>query len=178
MLMEIPIKQINVKDGRTATIRPVHEEDASGIIAAAIEVVQSGVYIQKEKVRSLDEERAFIAEMKAKDNMYAVIELDGEIAGIARVIRGDLKMKRHTGLFRTWLAGSAQGLGLGKEAMAYTLEWCRLHNLHKLCLTVFKSNEIAAKLYEKAGFSVEGIQKEQVYLNGRYDDEIFMAYFF
>jgi RimJ/RimL family protein N-acetyltransferase len=62
--------------------------------------------------------------------------------------------------------------------MEYTLKWCQSHNLHKLCLTVFASNEIAKGLYEKAGFVIEGVQKDQVYIDNSFDDEIFMAYFF
>ncbi|MDI5787956.1 GNAT family N-acetyltransferase [Bacillus licheniformis] len=74
-------------------------------------------------------------------------------------------MKRHTGLFRTWLHSKAQGLGIGREIMSYTLKWCRLHRLHKLCLTVFR-NEAALSLYKKSGFIVEGVQKEQVCRTG------------
>lgn len=171
-------RKFTAKDGRIVTLRPVAMEDAHDIITAAESVVQTGIYIQKERVRTLDEEQSFILEMKEKNNMYTAIEIDGKVAGIARVLRGELQMKRHTGLFRTWITSSGQGLGIGKEVMAYTLDWCRAHRLHKLCLTVFKSNEVAVKLYEKAGFAVEGIQKEQAYLNGVYDDEIHMAYFF
>ncbi|KZZ86357.1 GNAT family N-acetyltransferase [Bacillus sp. SJS] len=178
MLKEEKTNKFTAKDGRTVIIRPVVLEDAAQIIKAAESVVRSGVYIQKEQVRTLEEEREFIKEIKEKDHMYAAVELEGEVIGIARVLRGELKMKRHTGLFRTWLTSSAQGLGIGKEAMNYTLEWCQAHQLHKLCLTVFKSNEVAVKLYEKTGFVIEGVQKDQVYLNGKYDDEIHMAYFF
>lgn len=87
-------------------------------------------------------------------------------------------MKRHTGLFRTWLVQSAQGNGIGSELMNYTMKWCRIHQLHKLCLTVFASNGLAHKLYERYGFIQEGVQKEQVKINGLFDNEIFMAYFF
>ena len=116
--------------------------------------------------------------MMKKDNMYAAVEIDGTVYGIARVIRGELKMKRHTGLFRTWLHSKAQGLGIGREIMSYTLKWCRLHRLHKLCLTVFSENEAALSLYKKSGFIVEGVQKEQVLSDGKYEDEVLMAYFF
>ncbi|MFY4776039.1 GNAT family N-acetyltransferase [Metabacillus sp. RGM 3146] len=176
--MEQPTKICKTKDGRSATLRPVKESDAKDILAAVKSVIESGVYIQKERPKTLDEEIHFIREMKEKDNMYMAVELEGKAVGIARVLRGELEMKKHTGLFRTWLSSTAQGQGLGKEILSYTLDWCRLHKLHKLCLTVFSSNEIAIKLYEKKGFTVEGIQKEQALLNGQYEDEIHMGYFF
>ncbi|TDL82637.1 GNAT family N-acetyltransferase [Peribacillus frigoritolerans] len=166
------------KNGEQVTLRQVREEDAEDIIQSVKSIIDSGTYIQKERARFIQEEVDFISEMREKNNLYLGVELKGKIVGIARVIRGELEMKKHTGLFRTWLSDSAQGLGIGKELMNATLEWCRSNNLHKLCLTVFASNEIALKLYQKYGFVIEGTQREQVILNGKFDDEIHMAYFF
>ncbi|MED1741007.1 GNAT family protein [Bacillus swezeyi] len=172
------VEHISTKDGGEAVIRPVRQDDAADIIEAVKDVIETGVYIQKERPRTFEEEQAFIQEMREKDNMYAAVEIDGKVYGIARVIRGELQMKKHTGLFRTWLHRRAQGLGIGKEIMSYTLNWCRLHQLHKLCLTVFSSNEAALSLYKKNGFIIEGIQKEQVLSNGVFEDEVLMACFF
>jgi RimJ/RimL family protein N-acetyltransferase len=165
------------KDGSVITIRPAALVDSKGITQAVKEIIESGTFIQKEEPRSIEEEEQFIQKMQEKDNMYVAILRDNEIVGIARVVRGELDMKRHVGLFRTWLIANAQGLGIGKLIMEYTLKWCKLHQLHKLCLTVFASNEVAIILYKKNGFVEEGRQKDQVLLNGKYDDEIFMAAF-
>jgi RimJ/RimL family protein N-acetyltransferase len=175
---EVTHESFTAKDHSNIVLRPVQKFDAKEIIYSASLIVQQGSYIQKERVRSIEEEYSFIEEMKAKDNMYIVVEVNGGVRGIARVVRGDLEMKRHTGLFRIWLHEEAQGKGIGKKVMEYTLKWCQSHNLHKLCLTVFASNEIAKGLYEKAGFVIEGVQKDQVYIDNSFDDEIFMAYFF
>ncbi|TMW74109.1 GNAT family N-acetyltransferase [Alteribacter natronophilus] len=159
------------------TLRPAVPDDAFDIITNVEEIIQKGRYIQKEKVRTVEEEQAFIKEMKEKNNMYTVVEIDGSVYGLARLLRGDLKMKRHTALFRTWLAVPAQGKGLGKKLMEYTLDWGKRNGLYKICLTVFAKNEVAVKLYERFGFVVEGVQKDQIYIDHEYDDEIFMAYF-
>ncbi|WP_227935038.1 GNAT family N-acetyltransferase [Alkalihalobacillus deserti] len=171
-------KAFTAKDHSKVVLRPVQLHDAKEIIDSVESIIKQGSSIQKEKARTVEEEHAFIKEMTAQDNMYTVVEVNGNVKGIARVIRGDLAMKRHTGLFRTWLHNDSQGKGIGKQIMDYTLNWCRLHQLHKLCLTVFESNTIAKSLYEKYGFVTEGVQKDQVCINGVYDHEIFMAYFF
>ncbi|WP_245712444.1 hypothetical protein [Anaerobacillus alkalilacustris] len=44
--------------------------------------------------------------------MYIVIELDSDVIGIARLIRGDLEMKRHVTVFRTWRSNEGQGKGI------------------------------------------------------------------
>ncbi len=172
------IQQFTAKTDETVILRPVQIEDAKQIIEAVEQIIQSGLYIQKEVPRTLDNEQNFIHKMIDLDNMYIVAEINQEIVGIARVIRGELEMKRHIGIFRTWLINTAQGKGIGSEIMKYTLKWCEIHQLHKLCLTVFASNDSAHKLYERYGFVQEGVQKEQVKINGLYDDEVFMAYFF
>lgn len=45
-------------------------------------------------------------------------------------------------------------------------------NLHKIYLNVISTNIRANKFYEKIGFKREGIFKEHIYLNGRYEDLI------
>ncbi|PYZ98536.1 GNAT family N-acetyltransferase [Alteribacter lacisalsi] len=165
------------KDGTSVTLRPAGPDDAFDIITNVEEIIQQGRYIQKEHVRTVEEEQSFIREMRAENNMYTVVEIDKRVYGIARLLRGELKMKRHTALFRTWLATPAQGKGLGKKLMEYTLEWGKKNGLYKICLTVFAKNEVAVNLYEQYGFVKEGVQKDQVFIEGEYDDEIFMAYF-
>ncbi|PGT87477.1 GNAT family N-acetyltransferase [Bacillus sp. AFS040349] len=166
------------KTGESVILRPVEERDAESIVNAVEQIIKSGSYIQKEAARSIQDEIKFIEHMALQDNMYVAVEINHQIVGIARVIRGELEMKSHTGLFRTWLVEAAQGKGIGTELLNYTIKWCKTHKLHKLCLTVFASNGLAHKLYERFGFVQEGIQKDQVKINGKYDDEVFMAYFF
>ncbi|RSK29334.1 N-acetyltransferase [Bacillus sp. HMF5848] len=167
------------KDGSKITIRPILEDDALDVICSAKAIVDAGSYIQKERLRTLDEEQAFIRYMHQQGNMYIGVQInDSGVKGIARVIRGELTMKRHTGVFRTWLSQDAQGKGVGKKILEYTLQWCREEKLEKLWLTVFSSNDKAYSLYKSYGFKEEGRQAKQVLINGRYEDEIFMAYFF
>ncbi|WP_078382729.1 GNAT family N-acetyltransferase [Sutcliffiella halmapala] len=169
--------EFTAKDGTTVKLRPVKEEDAKDIINAVESIIAAGEYIQKESPRTEKEEKDFIKEMKQKGNMYLAVEKNSKVVGIARVIKGELKMKSHTGLFRTWLAEEAQGLGIGKKIMEYTDKWCE-QNIKKLTLTVFSSNEVAYQLYKKYGFHEEGNQKEQAFIKGDYVDERWMAKFY
>lgn len=172
------ILEVKAKDGTKVILRPADKADAFDIITNVEDIIQEGKYIQKERIRTIEEEQSFIQEMVDKDNMYTAIVIEDQVVGIARLVRGDLKMKRHTALFRTWLSKKAQGKGLGNSIMDYTIHWGKIHQLHKICLTVFASNKVAKQLYEKFGFVTEGVQKEQVFIDGKYDDEIFMAYFY
>jgi RimJ/RimL family protein N-acetyltransferase len=166
------------KNGETIILRPVDEKDAQDIIKHVETIVKAGRYLQKEEPRSLEEEIKFILETRLKGNMYTAVERKGKVVGIARVLKGELEMKKHTGIFRTWIHPESQGLGIGKQVMNYTLRWGRTNNFHKLWLTVFSGNEKAVMVYEKAGFIIEGRQKNQAIIDGKFEDEIFMAYFF
>ncbi len=165
------------KDQLEVTLRPVQKKDAAEIVERAKEIVKKGTFIQKEVVRTAEQEEEFITEMKKNDNMYIVVQLGERVVGIARLIRGELEMKRHVALFRTWMVSEAQGKGIGTKIMEYSLKWAELHKLHKIVLTVFSGNLIATKLYQKFGFTIEGNQREQVLIDGEYQDEIFMGYF-
>ncbi|WP_408006147.1 GNAT family N-acetyltransferase [Pseudalkalibacillus sp. A8] len=175
---ELHIYTFSAKNGAQVVIRPAVKIDAKKIIKAAEAIVESREYIQKEKTRSLSEEQAFIDKVEREGHLYAVVEVDGTIHGIARVLRGELEMKRHCGVFRTWISEDVQGIGIGKIIMKYALDWCEKEGLYKLWLTVFSSNPFAHKLYERYGFVIEGTQKDQLCINGEYEDEIYMAYFF
>ena len=66
--------------------------------------------------------------------------------------------------------------GYGREAMRKMLQ----HgfgdlNLNRIHLTVLASNERAIRLYESAGFKVEGRLAQAVFKNGSYHDLIAMA---
>ncbi|MBY6035927.1 GNAT family N-acetyltransferase [Fictibacillus nanhaiensis] len=166
------------KNEEEIILRPVEEKDAEDIIKHVEAILKAGRYLQKEEPRSLQEEIQFIHDVKRLGNMYTAVEREGKVVGIARVLRGELAMKKHTGVFRTWIHPSSQGIGIGKEVMNYTLRWGKKNNLHKLWLTVFSGNEKATMVYSKAGFIIEGKQRDQVYIDKRYEDEIYMAYFF
>jgi RimJ/RimL family protein N-acetyltransferase len=166
------------KNGEKIILRPVDENDAQDIIKHVETIVKAGRYLQKEEPRTLEEEIKFILETRLKGNMYTAVERKGKVVGIARVLKGELEMKKHTGIFRTWIHPDSQGLGIGKQVMNYTLRWGHTNNLHKLWLTVFSGNEKAVLVYEKSGFIIEGRQKNQAIIDGNFEDEIFMAYFF
>ncbi|WP_370621761.1 hypothetical protein [Bacillus sp. JCM 19034] len=93
------IDEFKAKDGSSVCIRPATIDDAHDIVTSVESIIKKGTYLQKERIRTVKEEQDFIGEMQRSGNMYAVIEFNGTARGIARVIRGELQMKRHTGMF-------------------------------------------------------------------------------
>ncbi len=66
--------------------------------------------------------------------------------------------------------------GYGTETMELLLQHgFESLNLHRIYLRVYSTNARAKRAYEKAGFVLEGTQREAVYRNGKYGDVHFMS---
>lgn len=53
----------------------------------------------------------------------------------------------------------------------------KLNNKEKIILSCFSNNERALHLYERMGFRVVGVRKQQFYMDGGYYDEVMMELF-
>ncbi len=70
------------------------------------------------------------------------------------------------------------GKGYGTDAMKVLMKFIfQDMNIRKIRLSTFSFNVRAQKSYEKCGFKVEGILKDEVFKDGKYYDEIVMSSF-
>lgn len=66
--------------------------------------------------------------------------------------------------------------GYGAEAMSLLLQHgFETLNLNRIFLRVYEDNVRAVRSYEKAGFVLEGRQRQAVYKHGKYEDVLFMS---
>nr|WP_206076217.1 GNAT family protein [Marinitoga lauensis] len=66
--------------------------------------------------------------------------------------------------------------GYGTEAMKLLVNFIFDEmNINKVKLHVFSFNKRAIRSYEKVGFKVEGVLREQIFREGKYHDEIIMG---
>ncbi len=71
-----------------------------------------------------------------------------------------------------------QGYGYASTATHLAMDYAfSTLNLHKLYLIVDRINEKAIHVYEKMGFQVEGVLKEEYFVNGRFHDVSIMSIF-
>ena len=54
-------------------------------------------------------------------------------------------------------------------------EWAMKKDIHRLELTVAANNKAGLRLYEKAGFQMEGTKRDSLYIDGQYVDEYYMS---
>lgn len=68
------------------------------------------------------------------------------------------------------------GKGYATEAIQLVSDYAfNVLNLHKVAAGCYGPNEGSARAFQKAGFVVEGVRKEQFYTNGSYVDDILLG---
>lgn len=103
-----------------------------------------------------------------------VIDVDGAAVGSASLFDFDL-LARHAEAGIN-LERSARGRGIGTAAIIHLVEFGFVrHNLRRIHLQAIASNAAAIRAYEKAGFVIEGRQRQHAWVRGAYEDIVRMG---
>ena len=117
---------------------------------------------------------ARLAQKDELENVQFVVDVDGKAVGAASLFGFD-SLARHAEAGIN-LAASARGRGIGTAAITQLVEFGFVRrNLHRIHLQLIASNVGALRAYEKAGFVVEGRQREQAWVRGSYEDIVLMG---
>ncbi|KAJ4482167.1 acyl-CoA N-acyltransferase [Lentinula aciculospora] len=110
------------------------------------------------------------------DLLFAIVETkDGnEFVGFTNLF--DLQTKNQDVRFGLALLPEFWGRGFATEIMRFVVDYAFLElALHRVTLNVFESNVAAIRVYEKIGFIREGVQRKANWMEGRWQDVIWMA---
>jgi RimJ/RimL family protein N-acetyltransferase len=128
---------------------------------------------------TLNETRSFVENIilySTSSKSYIIEQRDRNIPiGVTSLINIDTKNRNaeciiDIGEKEYW------GMGYGTEALKMLLDYAFLElNLHRVSLRVFSLNERAIHIYKKLGFVQEGVIRESLYRNGKWQDIITMG---
>ena len=106
-----------------------------------------------------------------------VAEVDGVVAGYVRLAHPTpLAATRHVLMIQGIAVDPArQGNGVGRALVDGAIAEARRRGARRLTLHVFGPNDVARRLYESAGFAVEGVLRGEFFVGGQYVDDICMA---
>ncbi|ODT16855.1 MAG: spermidine acetyltransferase [Hyphomicrobium sp. SCN 65-11] len=105
-----------------------------------------------------------------------VVVCDGKNAGLVELVEIDHVHRRAE--FQIVIAPEHQGRGLAKRAARLAMDYgFGVLNLHKVYLVVDKDNKKAIQIYETLGFQVEGVLRQEFFINGQYRDVTRMCLF-
>lgn len=111
--------------------------------------------------------------------IVAVIEDKGKrrIIGSASLSFSQREISRHTAELAIAVHDDFQNMGMGTAMLKHQLGIARAKKLRKVWLLVNTDNERAIRIYQKAGFEIEGKLHDERYYKGQYGDEYRMAIF-
>jgi RimJ/RimL family protein N-acetyltransferase len=121
--------------------------------------------------------RAYIRGLDpAHDQVFAIVTRDGEEYVGNCGLHAIEPIDRHATLGIVIGRKDCWGRGFGTEAVSLLCHHAfETLNLHKVCLSTYAGNERALRAYARVGFQVEGRRRAQVFVEGRWLDEIVLG---
>src|ERR671935_1615117 len=153
-------------------IRPARRDDDAALVALDQATWSPDVSPGPEPS---GEQEFFGPDEDPANTLVAVV--DGSVAGYIKLAPATrLESSRHVLMIRGLAVHPAhQGRGLGRKLIDAAVDEAKARSVRRLTLRVLAPNAGARALYEACGFEVEGVQREEFFLNGRYVDDVLMA---
>ena len=164
------------EDSLKIKLRPIQESDTAHILR----------WRNSEQVRSNFIFRQLLTyEMHIKwlnSNVYTgkaiqyILEIGDTDFPIGSIYIRDIDLQNESGEFGIFIGEPDYiAKGYGGLAIKTFIPFCLSLGFHRIFLRVFKDNFIAQKAYINAGFSIEGIARDMVCINGYRKDIVFMS---
>ena len=163
--------------GKKVVLRAIRRDDLPRLVEFAndLEVYAFSGYHSWRPLSIAAKEAEFDENVEQRDAVQFAIEVDG-------IVIGDCGLTHVSNDHRHCMLGISigdkdhWGKGYGEDAMTILLDYAFDHlNMHRVHLGVFGTNPRAQRLYTKLGFVDEGADREAVFKDGRYIDNIRMS---
>jgi RimJ/RimL family protein N-acetyltransferase len=174
--VEIDMRTKPTLAGDRVILRPVAAADAPGLLDMLADAEGNRLTGTRNLDLSEDAARGWYAGRAAHDDRIdlAIVERSsGEYAGEA--VLNDLDEDNRSCNFRIALRPAFQDRGLGSEATRLLVDHAFAIGLHRLELEVYAFNPRGRRVYEKAGFVVEGVRRDALCWDGEWTDAIVMS---
>lgn len=116
---------------------------------------------------SLTSQKKWIANLSNESAVRYAVEFEKKTVGVA--IISAIDMKNSVANMNIKLVQTARGRGIAYHTMELIIRYCFEElNLHCLTANVIERNMESRKLWEKLGFSQDGLLRNRIYKNGVY----------
>jgi RimJ/RimL family protein N-acetyltransferase len=162
----------------TVTVRAAEPPDAGRLVELAQQVgaEPEGWLLTDGDWRSPGEERRHLRSLRRHSHAAVfVAEHDGAIVGRLSIARDLHPASEHVADVGVMVAREHRRLGAGTALMEAAERWAREAGVSKLELHVFPHNEAAIALYERLGYTREGLRRRHFRRGGRLIDAVLMA---
>lgn len=174
------MKTITIKTGQAIILRDPACEDAKSIVDFYNMVGAETEYLSfcgGEYKVTPEQQAKMISEANASENSTMILAVsDDKIVGIGTISSNQKIKGRHVGTLGIVVAEKYCNTGIGRAMMDELIQWCRLNGItRKISLVTSQENRGAIALYEKCGFEEEGILKNEICIDGRFSNLIYMG---
>lgn len=156
-------------------IIPITEEHIKGFWSAVDSVAREQKYLAFLEGPPINMTKDFVLENIRGNWPHVVAISDGEIIGWCDISSLNRPVFNHIGSLGIGVLAPYRGQGVGKALIMSALQKSKEKGLTRIELTVREKNKSAIALYKKFGFEKEGIHKNGVCIDGKYENHIFMA---
>jgi ribosomal protein S18 acetylase RimI-like enzyme len=157
-------------------IVPIAQDHIEGFHRALDIVARERRYLAFLEAPPIESTRAFVLDnIKRGHPQFVAVSTNSEVVGWCDVTPMSRPSQAHRGVFGVGLLPQFRGRGIGTKLTKKALVAARAFGLHRVELTVREHNTGAIKLYKKAGFEIEGVQRDAVLVDGVYEDVVCMA---
>ncbi len=124
---------------------------------------------------SFEEEIALTEEAwrrRIGDAIFAMVN-DMPVGMVVCSMNDRIKTKHVASIYSVYVAADFRNEGIGDELLSAAISLIKENKqVLKIKLSVNPSQVFAVKLYKKHGFTVYGIEKNELYFDGKYYDEL------
>lgn len=164
------------------TIRSAVGADAAELSTLRVRIDGETEYMDREQGEAyLDApgfERIIRDDSERPRNLFLVAEGQEGLVGFSRCEGSELKRFSHKTEFGVCVLKEYWGFGIGKHLLQESVFWADASGIRKMTLTVLETNRKAAELYERFGFEVEGVLKnDKILADGHYYNTLLMGRF-
>jgi ribosomal protein S18 acetylase RimI-like enzyme len=160
-------------------IVPIAEGHIEGFHRALDIVARERRYLAFLEAPPIEATRAFVLDnIRRGHPQFVAVSANSEVVGWCDVTPMTRPTQAHRGVFGLGLLPQFRGQGIGTRLIKKALAAARAFGLHRVELTVRESNAGAIELYKKAGFAIEGVQRDAVLVDGVYENVVCMAVVF
>lgn len=160
-------------------IRPIEKNDAKAFYQFQLLLDQEAKYMlyePTERVTTVRQIKKTISEIKnTETSTIFIAEKDKQIVGYLGLYGSSLKRVKHVGYISIGIVEAHCNKGLGYQLLSASFQFAKTTGINRLELSVIEENKRAIHLYQKCHFSIEGVRKKAVRINGQWHDELYMA---
>jgi RimJ/RimL family protein N-acetyltransferase len=156
-------------------IVPIAEDHIGGFWAAVDSVARESRLLASLEGPKIEMSRAFVLENLRENRPHYVALHKSAVIGWCDISPLRRPLHAHVGVLGMGVMLEFRGQGVGKALIVAAIEKAKAIGLTRIELLVREENTRAIRLYEHAGFVVEGLKQRSTRIDGRYYNDFLMA---